>query len=306
MLLDVRPNAQTLTEWARAAHAELETALSRDGAILIRGLKFHASGQFRQVLEGLFGESLLEYVYRSTPRTRLGGNVYTATEYPPEETIPQHNENAYANAWPMRIGFLCMIPSATGGATPLADSRRVYDRIPRSIREEFAARKITYVRNYGRMDLPWTEVFQTQDRAQVESFCSDNHIEVEWVDDDHLRTRQTTPATAVHPLSGEPVWFNQAHLFHVSSLGADAQKALLSLFSTADLPRNAYFGDGGEIDESSLAAIRRVYEQERFWFPWRKDDLLLLDNMLVTHGRQPYTGDRKVLVGMARRHGSDA
>ncbi|CAM5231048.1 hypothetical protein SANTM175S_04757 [Streptomyces antimycoticus] len=32
---------------------------------------------------------------------------------------------------------------------------------------------------------------------------------------------------------------------------------------------------------------------------WHTGDLLLIDNMLVAHGRRPYTGTRRVLVAMS-------
>jgi len=33
-------------------------------------------------------------------------------------------------------------------------------------------------------------------------------------------------------------------------------------------------------------------------FPWETHDVLLLDNMLVCHGRKPYKGERTILVAM--------
>ena len=53
----------------------------------------------------------------------------------------------------------------------------------------------------------------------------------------------------------------------------------------------------------ALAAIRAAYEQEMVSFPWAEGDVLMLDNMLVAHGRRPYAGPRKVLVGMAEPWG---
>jgi alpha-ketoglutarate-dependent taurine dioxygenase len=111
------------------------------------------------------------------------------------------------------------------------------------------------------------------------------------------------PAVAIHPVTGEKVWFNQAHLFHVSSLRPEVRESLLSVCGEDDLPRNAYYGDGSPLEEDVLQFIREVYESEKFHFEWQKNDLLLVDNMLFTHGRQPFSGDRKVLVGMARGHG---
>ncbi len=303
LLLEVDTEGYKLLEWCEAYKDQIEALLLTHGALLLRGLKFPSSKQFGQVLTTLFGEELIGYEYRSTPRTELRDNVYTATEYHPSETIPQHNESSYSNKWAMRAGFLCMLPSETGGATPLADSREVYRQIPAEIRRKFEEKQVLYVRNYGDIDLPWTEVFQTTDRSVVEQYCRDNDLRWIWKENGDLRTEQINPAVAVHPTTGETVWFNQAHLFHVSSLAPEVRDSLLSVCGEDDLPRNAYYGDGSALEDEALELIRNVYRSQTFHFEWRKNDLLLIDNMLFTHGRQPFTGDRKILVGMTRVHG---
>lgn len=303
ILLDVDTTGQKLLDWAEENKDRIEELLLQRGVLLIRGLKFPSSKQFGQLLAILFGEELMGYDYRSTPRTELRDNVYTATEYHPSETIPQHNESSYANKWAMRAGFLCMLPSEVGGATPLADSREIYKKIPAEIREKFEAKGVLYVRNYGDIDLPWTEVFQTTEKDVVERFCAENDLRFVWKDNGGLRTEQVNPAVAVHPKTGDKVWFNQAHLFHVSSLRPEVRESLLAVCGENDLPRNAYYGDGQPLEEDVLQVIRDVYASETFHFDWRKNDLMILDNMLYTHGRQPFSGDRKILVGMAVGHG---
>src|SRR5687767_14689852 len=42
----------------------------------------------------------LPYVHGNSPRTKVGGNLYTSTEYPQQFTISMHNEMAYAHRWP--------------------------------------------------------------------------------------------------------------------------------------------------------------------------------------------------------------
>ena len=285
--------------WAEAHQEEIRSLLAAEGAVLIRGLKVLGSTQFGKIVSTLFGSELLEYIYRSTPRTELRGHVYTATEYPAAETIPQHNENAYSRNWPLRLGFMCLLPSETGGETPIGDSRVVYNLLPESVREKFEEKGVKYVRNYSTLDLPWSVVFQTEDKSQVEAYCKANELTYEWLDDDALRTSQINPATAVHPQTGEKVWFNQAHLFHVSSLGKEIARTLLDSLGEENVPRNSYYGDGSPIEPEVLDVIRSTYERTKVKFPWQKNDLLLLDNMLFTHGREPYTGPRQVLVGMA-------
>jgi alpha-ketoglutarate-dependent taurine dioxygenase len=250
-------------------------------------------------MEAACGE-LLEYRYRSTPRHEVTARLYTSTEYPAGETIPQHNEMAYTNEWPLRIGFYCQEAAAEGGATPLSDSRRVLRKLRADVIARFRASGVRYVRNYGLgLDLSWHTVFQTDDRAEVEIQCRERGIECQW-DGDRLRTSQVCQALATHPVTGEEVWFNQAHLFHVSSLGAEMQAEMLSVLGEENLPRNAYYGDGSPIESATLDHIRDAFSSETVDFPWQLGDVLLLDNMLAAHGRRPFRGSRRVLVAMAQ------
>jgi hypothetical protein len=192
-------------------------------------------------------------------------------------------------------------PAEEGGDTPIADSRRIFNRIDPAIRKRFMQKKVMYVRNYGAgLDLHWEQVFQTTSRAEVEDYCRSAGIEFEWKGEDRLRTRQLCQAVAAHPSTGEMVWFNQAHLFHVSSLSEAVRETFSEEFSEEDLPRNAYHADGSAIEASMLDEIRHVYQQESTRFAWREGDILMMDNMLSAHGRAPFIGQRKVLVGMTQ------
>lgn len=288
-----------LKTWLRENRERIEETLRRHGGILFRGFDVRTEQDLEALVAALSGE-LLEYTYRSTPRTNVSGRIYTSTEYPADQTIPMHNEMSYTASWPLKIWFFCMKAAPEGGETPIADSRRVYRRIDPEVRRRFADLGVLYVRNYGGgVDLSWQEVFQTSDRAEAEAMCRQAGIELEWLGGDRLRTRQVCQGVATHPRTGEPVWFNQAHLFHVSNLPAEAQAALLASFAPEDLPRNTYYGDGSPIEAEALAEIRRAYDEESVVFPWRDGDVALLDNMLVAHGRKPFKGPRKVVVGMA-------
>jgi alpha-ketoglutarate-dependent taurine dioxygenase len=299
VLVRARVPGVNLIEWARAERSYIDSLLLQHGAILFRGFGIHTLTDFELLMRAV-SEELLEYSYQSTPRTNLSKYVYTSTEYHPELTIPLHSEMSYAADWPLKIWFFCMEPAPEGGATPLADCRRVYERIDAASRARFAEKEILYVRNYGSgLDLSWEKVFQTTDKDAVDAYCRENGVECEWSDGNRLRTKERHQAVARHPRTSEMVWFNQAHLFHVSNVNSEIRENLLDTLSEDQLPRNAYLGDGSAIDATDLLSIREAYEQETVQFVWQKSDVLLVDNMLVAHGRTPYRGSRKVVVGMA-------
>jgi alpha-ketoglutarate-dependent taurine dioxygenase len=306
LVLSPHALGEDLTAWAMGKRDRIEKLLLANGGILFRGFRLAGAPDFERLIATL-SDGLLDYTYRSTPRSEVSGKIYTSTEYPPEQEIPMHSEMSYTRSWPRKIWFYSVKTAESGGETPIADNRKVFQQIDPQIRERFIDKGVLYVRNYGSgIDLPWQNVFQTADRAEVEAYCRSAGIEFEWYGESELRTRQVCQATARHPETGEEVWFNQAHLFHVSSLDPALREFLLEELGEEGLPRNTYFGDGSPIEESALDEIRRVYARNQIVFPWREGDVLMLDNMLIAHGRRSYGGSRKVVVGMAEAWSGEA
>ncbi|MBX9785780.1 MAG: TauD/TfdA family dioxygenase [Alphaproteobacteria bacterium] len=300
LILEAQEKTFNPFDWLKAHNDNLESCLVKHGGVLLRNFNIHSVSEFNRIVQSL-SPDLLDYVYRSTPRTKLGGKIYTATEYPAERIIPLHNENAYSKSWPQKIFFFSVIVASEGGETPIADSRDVYKQIDPEIRSKFEEYGVMYTRNYSKgIDLSWQEVFQTEVKEEVNQYCKDHDIEFEWKNGaPELTTRQTCQATLVHPISGEPVWFNQAHLFHISSLDEESRSSLIKELGEDNIPRNASYGNGEPFEADVLDHIRDAYEKEKIKFKWQKGDIMILDNILMAHGREPYKGERKVAVAMA-------
>jgi alpha-ketoglutarate-dependent taurine dioxygenase len=227
--------------------------------------------------------------------------VFTSTEYPREERISLHNEASYLKHMPGQILFFCVKPAAEGGQTPLADCRRVLNRIDPEVRSRFDRKGVRYVNNlHGGTGLgrSWMEVYCTDQRKEVERRLEADGQSFEWTPSGTLRIYMHAPATLRHPTTQEEVWINQAEQWHPSSLDSDLREDLLSVLSEDELPHNAFFGDGTPLSMPDLENVREAMEAEERIFEWQAGDVLICDNFLVMHGRQPYTGDRRVLVAI--------
>lgn len=283
---------------------EFKARLGEHGAILFRGFAVRDADDF-DAFVSQWSADHLKYMYRSTPRSEVTRHVVTSTSYPASLEIPLHNENSYHRTWPRTVAFCCIEAAAQGGETPIAPMDAVTRRIGPQLTEKFQRKQVEYVRHYHEgIDLPWQSVFQTDSRDEVREYCDQNGIACEWLGGSLLRTSGIAQGVATHPRSGETVFFNQAHLFHVSSLGAGHAQALTELYGADRLPRHARYGDGSEIPEEDLGAVRSAFAESTIAFPWRNGDVLILDNMAYAHGRRPFKGGRKVLAALMDAHES--
>lgn len=299
--LVIRPQVDglDLIAWSSANHDYIEQLLRKHGALLFRGFDVSSVSTFEQFIKVTAGD-LYGYHERSSPRTEVGNHIYTSTDYPPEYPIFLHNEHSYARDVPLKIYFYCDLPAQQGGETPIADCRKVLQRIPAPVQDRFREQGWRYVRNFGLgFGLDWETAFQTSDPDEVNRYCADNGISCTWQSNNQLHTMQNRPALATHPHTKEPVWFNHATFFNVSTVPDLIRQRLLTEYGEGELPNNTYYGDGTAIEPEVLETLREAYLQEKRLFPWEQGDILMLDNMLVAHAREPFQGPRRILVGMA-------
>ncbi len=276
----------------------VEGPLADYGSLLFRGFGLSTDSEFSDLVTTLATRKL-DYVERSTKRTRTAENVYTSTEFPATKVIAGHSENSFQNTVPGKILFFAKTPSASGGETPFASNTDILKRLDAEVLKELRERQVRYIRNFdGGFDMSWQEAFQTEDRDEVENYCRSNAIDYEWVSSEHLRTAQTRPATRRHPVTGDEVWFNQLHLFHSSNLDPSMREALLTSVGEEGIPRNAVFGDGAALGDDLVEHVRGVIAESEVAFPWQPGDVLIGDNMLISHGRRPYEGDREIRVAL--------
>jgi alpha-ketoglutarate-dependent taurine dioxygenase/acyl carrier protein len=297
LVIEPEDESLDLAEWGKKEQNFLGTSLLKHGAILFRGFGVKSAEEFERFASGLCPELFGEY--GDLPRESVGGRVYGSTPYPSDQPILFHNESAHMHRWPMKIWFYCVLPSRSGGETPIVDCRTIYNRLDPALRQRFSDKGLLYVRNYTEgLDVSWQGFYGSDDRRKVEEACTQAGTEFEWTKGNGLRTRQRSPAVIRHPQTGEMSFFNQLQLHHVSFLEPAVRESLSAMMREEDLPRNVFYGDGSRIEDSVMQEILELYRATSVQFPWRAGDVLMLNNMLVAHSRNPYAGPRKIVVAM--------
>lgn len=279
----------------------LRNQLLERGALLLRGCPALAAADFARFVREFSGRSLIDYVGGASPRVKLGEGVYTSTEYPGNFMLSLHNELSYTYRWPEHLFFHCVTASGEGGETSLGDSRAILRRMDQEVVRAFKRTGISYVRNLhggAGTGYSWQEAFETDDKRLIEEHCRAGGVDFKWNDDGGLTLSEVRPATALHPVTGEEVWFNQADGFHPSALDRETYELLISTMKEEEFRLNSYYGDGTPLDLSALNHAREVMRSERVLVPWRAGDILILDNLLTAHGRMPYMGSRRILLAM--------
>lgn len=328
---DGAPSAGELVDWLRENPAHVQGLLLEHGAILFRGFDVNAPIEFERIARAIDDRLQSEYLGLS-PRVPLTKHVFTASEIPSLFPIPQHNEMSFVAKPPKRLFFWCETEPAGGtGETPLSDMRKVYRDIAPDVRARFEQRGIHIVRNYaapGKRQRPWNvaqlkpwvDMFQTTERSVVEEKCAREGFTVVWGDDDSLKLYSSQPAAKAHPKTGEPVWFNHAAVTHasigdgelrrvfklrpslrsfVAALGGKVFTKMQRLRDPDTLPMHCTYADGSPIPDADMDAVRDAIWENQVINPWKKGDVIAIDNDSIAHGRMPFYGPRMIAVAWA-------
>ncbi len=285
----------------------IDTGLLTCGAVLFRGFGPVSVDSFRRFTDVVIAE-YMPYEFGLTPRPEISDSIYSVAPLPPDIFLSTHNECATLRNWPMRIAFCCMTPAERGGETPLADCRKVLDRLTPEVREKFARLGVMYMRDISKTELEG--VFGTNSKPYIEEYCERNDYEFEWDRQGGIHIRFIAQAITEHPVTAEPVWFNLVRLYLASSYPFIREpqpipRPVAALpYERGKYALNVCFGDGSPIDDEAVFQVHNACTMEAVEFPWQKGDILLLDNMLIAHGRNSFAGDREVLLAMSNPYHS--
>lgn len=265
---------ETVAHWLARHRASADAALTRHGAILLRGFAIDGEADFEAAANAL--ASALEPSYGDLVKRASARFVYDATVYPKDRAILFHNEGSHTPRMPTRQLFFCGRDGFTGGETPIVDCRKVYQALPAELRQTFERVGLRYIRNFiPGVDVRWQDFYRTESRAEVEAKCRADRVAWRWKPDGGLRTQTRAAAVIRHPATGEASFCNQIMLHHPSCVDEKTRQALLAVLDVDDLPRNVCFGDGTPIADDVVAELLKLTARTAVRFTWRRGDVLM-------------------------------
>ncbi|WP_225729204.1 MULTISPECIES: TauD/TfdA family dioxygenase [unclassified Nocardia] len=286
--------------WLTETQSALRAGLHEYGAVFLRGLPIRGVDDFARIRDTLMPERT-PYREKATPRSSFGDDVYSSTDLPASQVIRMHNENSYTLTFPGLLMFACLTAPEAGGATPVADCRKILRDLPPQLVARMRATGWLLTRSYSEhISTSWQTAFAAETADDVERYCTENLIAWQWQPDGHLRTSQLRPGIITHPETGDEVWFNHLAFWNELSLDEELRETLIDEFGPDDLPFNTRFGDGERLTSEEFEIIDAAYEAATVRHQWRPGDLMLVDNIASAHGRDAFRGDRRIVVAMGK------
>ncbi|MBM0274426.1 TauD/TfdA family dioxygenase [Micromonospora tarensis] len=284
--------------WVEQRRTEIRATVAESGAVLLRGLGLADVAQVTAAATALADELAVERE-GFAKRVEHSPGVYSSSVWASDLPMCMHHELSYARTIPQLMMFGCLRPADSGGTIGLADGAAIAQALPTALVTPFVRDGWLLTRNfYPEAGLSWQEAFGTTEPAEAEAYCRDNGIIAEWRADGVLRTRQRRAAVVTPAGRPDPVWFNQIAFLNRWTLDPDIRDYLVGEFGVHGLPVDTAYGDGRFINAPVIEEINAVYDSHTVQVPLRAGDLLVVDNLRMTHSREAYTGPREVVVAM--------
>jgi len=322
--LALRPSAHgnaeidldTAVETIKSLQAQggiLTKKLAVHGTLLFRGLPIHNAEEFSKFAHA-FGYKPHEIIGIVVDRPLLAPNVAPANEAPKEVLIYNHNESPQVPHAPEYIFFYSHKAPEIGGETPISSSLELFYRAKEEIPEFISEltekgilSKVLYKvdKQYeGGSTLKQAfgkEIQESDDEAtrrakieaQIARYGRGKYTTWKWTDDNSLVLTHRLPAVRTQPETDLPTLFTGLAAYYknaqVNNKTSDARRKV-----TEQL-----FGDGTPIPEKYLAHLAKITDEIRVLHKWQRGDILVYDNIIAQHGREPWGGEQSDRVVMA-------
>jgi alpha-ketoglutarate-dependent taurine dioxygenase len=290
--------------WLAAHRPALDALIVEHGGIVLRGFPMADTDDFASFIEG-FPPFQGGYAGGRAPRATISGRVMEATRLSSSVRLALHSEMAYRRDYPRRVAFFSRKTAAVGGETLIGDVRRLADAMDPALRRKietlgtrtainFGPKADDQSHSYGHMDQRgWNHSFETDDPARVDALCAERGLQPLWNEDGSLTVLNVLDPFVVHPATGKTLYRSILHMKPQAEQGLD-----IEISKTKKYPTGATLGDGKRLSAEEMAHIDALCDQVTYAWPWQDGDVMVLDNLQVWHGRNPYEGERDVQVAL--------
>ncbi|KAI0198039.1 hypothetical protein F4808DRAFT_271577 [Astrocystis sublimbata] len=283
----------------------LTKKLALHGTLLFRGLPIRNADDFSRFAHA-FGFKPHEIIGIVVDRPVLAPNIAPANKAPKEVLIHSHNESPQVPHAPEYIFLYGHKAPSKGGETPMSSSlelfQRVQDEMPEFISEltqKGILSKITYKKDpqylggstlkeaFGKKIVDGDDLATRRAKieAQIARYGRGVHTTWEWLgDDEGVVVTHRLPVIRTQPGTNMPTLFT----------------GFASLYTRKNGTEQLY-GDGTPIPEKYLKHLVAITEEIRVLHRWEEGDVLVYDNIIAQHGRQPWEGgqiDRVVMASL--------
>ena len=293
-------NLKSTQDWLKENKIFIELKLEEHGAIIFKDLPVKTAEDFDQFVSSFnYDTFTYEESLSNAVRINKTNKVFTANEAPREVEIFLHHEMAQTPTYPKNIFFFCKSASETGGETPLCRSDQLYEELlkeDKTLIESFEKFGVIYnsimssgdelISGQGRS---WQKTLGVSTKNDAEAKLSELGYSWDWIEGDNLSVT-TKPLKATKELeNGKKSFFNQVI---AASLGWKK--------SSKNQIAPVRFGNNQEIDQLAIEHISELAQSLTLLRSWQDNDILLIDNYRVMHGRKPFSGNknREVLVSL--------
>ena len=283
--------------WAAAKRAVFDDLIVRHGGIFLRGFPTLETEDFEK-LTNLFPNFEAGYVGGYAPRAAVRGRVMESTRLKASRKLALHSEMAYMRDYPKRIAFFCRQAATQGGETIIGDLRSLVEHLPPNLADKIEKLGARMTRSYapksdgleksvGDMEsIGWNIAFGTDDKAKVETLCAERGLEPLWNEDGSLTLFNRLQPFVVHPQTGKRLYRSLLHVPFAGVAQRGAHRSGMSL------------GNGESLSSAETEKFQSFIDSATYAWPWRNGDIMILDNLQVWHGRNPYQGSREVQVAL--------
>eukprot|EP00127_Corallochytrium_limacisporum_P001747 Clim_evm1s78 gene=Clim_evmTU1s78 len=315
-----------IVSYMKEHHDKFQNALTKHGVLRFRGFDVPTPVDFETIITSF--DPWLNATYLGlAPRPHIDGTkyVWTASEVPFFAMIGAHAEMAFLlDTSPKNLFFYIRSIPPIGGETPVFDLAETWDNLKPEVKEKFEKYGIKTTRKYRHKDefswdhlvyKTWQDMFSTDDPEEAFRLAKSENLNPEW-EGNTLVLHDIYSGTAVHPVTGRTVFYNQIPVYHetvhtlemaqaaardeawypaIASHIAGVLNEIHRWVFNDNVGLDVFYGNGEPIPWEDMIEVRATLWKYGASEKHQVGDFCIVDNRQMGHARNYYLGERSVL-----------